>query len=136
MIFSGKKGSVSFWIFQLSTIAQIIRKKNKEPFLRKTPNCQLDKRTDRQIDQTDSFWIFQLSTIAQIIRKKKRKNLSWGKPPTTVSWTNGRTDRQIDQTNSFWIFQLSTTAQIIRKKNKEPFLRKTPNFQLDKRTDK
>ena len=43
---SEEKESVSFKIFQLSTIVQKIRKKNNDPLLRKMPNRQTVKKTD------------------------------------------------------------------------------------------
>ena len=61
--FFWKKGSVSFWILQLSTTVQK-RKNNNDPFLKDRPRDFFMEKS------AASFWILQLSTIVQKIQKK------------------------------------------------------------------
>ena len=61
--FFWKKGSVSFWILQLSTTVQK-RKNNNDPFLKDRPRDFFMEKS------VASFWILQLSTIVQKIQKK------------------------------------------------------------------
>ena len=50
--FSGKKGSASFYIFQLNYPASCQKsEKTIEPILRKTPNWWTDRQADRRSDK-------------------------------------------------------------------------------------
>ena len=50
--FSGKKGSASFYIFQLNYPASCQKsEKTIEPILRKTPNWRTDRQADRRSDK-------------------------------------------------------------------------------------
>ena len=101
-IFLEKKGSITFWIFQLSTIVQKIRKQ----IMTHSWNRQTNRQTFFWKKGSVSFWILQLSTTVQ---KRKNNNDPFLK------------DRPRDffmekSAASFWILQLSTIVQKIQKK--------------------